>query len=84
MQLRHHSIPHYNSWTEVKVLVHNVQKLLFSFLGGPIVEDGDREGMGDSNGVGHLQKLAQIMQTLINYLCKTGEMFYKTAHILQQ
>ena len=49
-------IPHDNSRTEVKVLFHNFQQLLLTLLGGPIVEDGDRQWMGDSNSIGYLQQ----------------------------
>lgn len=51
-------IPHDNSWTEVKVLHHDVQKLFLALRGGPIVEDGDREGVGNSNGIGNLKQLS--------------------------
>lgn len=50
-----HHIPHNNSWTEIKVLPHNVQQLHLVLLGRPIVEDGDRERVGNSNSIGYLK-----------------------------
>lgn len=76
LRLRHHAIPHDNSWTEVKVFLHNVQQLPLALLGGPIVEDGDREGMGNSNSIGYLKQLSVIMYTL-RTSAKTGETFWK-------
>lgn len=51
------TIPHYDSRTEVKVLCHDVKQLLFTLLGRPVVEDGHRERMSHSNGVGHLHEV---------------------------
>lgn len=49
-----YTLPDNDSRTEIKVPLHNVKKFLFSLLRGPIVEDGNGEGMGNSNGIGHL------------------------------
>lgn len=57
-EIRHRRIPHDNSRTEVKVLRHNFQQLLLALLGGPVVEDGDGEWMGDSNSIGYLKQLS--------------------------
>lgn len=63
-EIRHHRIPHNNSWTEVKVVIYDFQQLLLALLGRPIVEDGDSEWMGDSNSIGNLKQLSQIMHKL--------------------
>lgn len=52
-------IPHDDSRTEVKVLCHDVQQLLFALLGRPVVEDGHRERMSHSDGVSHLRQVEQ-------------------------
>lgn len=54
VKMRHHRIPHYDSRTKVKVLLHNFQQLLLTPLGGPKVEDGDGEWMGNANSIGYL------------------------------
>lgn len=74
---KHHIIPHDNSWTEVKVLPHNVQQLLLALLGGSIRKDGDRYGMGNTNSVGYLKKLLHIMHTWTNL---TYEMYVWLKH----
>lgn len=60
---KHHIIPHNNSWTEVKVLLHDVQQLPLALLGGSIRKDGDRDGMGNTDSVGYLKELLHIMHT---------------------
>lgn len=59
-----HVIPHNNPWTEVKVLLHNVQQLLLTLLGSPVRKDGDRERMGNTNSIGYLEEKSHIMHTL--------------------
>lgn len=51
---RGHTLPDNDSRTEIKVLLHNVKQLSLTLVGGPIVEDRNGEGMGNSNGIGHL------------------------------
>lgn len=48
------TLPDNNSWTKVKVLPHNIKQLSLALLGGPVVEDRNGEGMGNSDGIGYL------------------------------
>lgn len=51
-----HTLPDDDTRAEVEVLLHDLQQLLLAPLGGPIVEDGDGQGVSHSNGVRHLRK----------------------------
>lgn len=52
--IRVHFLPDNDTRAEVKVLFHDFQHLLLAPLGGPVVKDRDGQGVGHSNGIGHL------------------------------
>lgn len=47
-------LPDNDSRAEVKVLPHDVEQLPFALVGRPVMEDGNGQRMGDSDGVRHL------------------------------
>lgn len=49
-----YTLPDNDSRAEIKVPLHNVKQLSLTLVGGPIMEDGDGQRMGNSNCVGHL------------------------------
>lgn len=55
-----YTLPHNDPRAEVKVLPHNVKQLPLALLRGPVVEDRNGEGVGNSNGIGHLIQHIQI------------------------
>lgn len=60
---RGYTLPDNDSRTEVKVLLYNVKQLPLTLIGGSIVEDRNGEGVGNSNGIGHL-----IQHTYMYYI----------------
>ena len=46
--------PDNNTWSKVKVLVNDLEKLFLCLLGGTVGEQGNGEGVGHSDGVGYL------------------------------
>ena len=44
------------AWSKIKVLLHNLHEFLGGLGPGPVVEDGDGEGLGHPDGVGDLDQ----------------------------
>lgn len=51
---RGYALPDNDSRTEIKVPLHNVKQLSLTLVRGPVVEDGNGEGMGNSDSIGNL------------------------------
>lgn len=49
------TLPDYDTWAEVKVLLHYIKQFPLALFGGAIVKDGNGERMGYANGIGHLR-----------------------------
>lgn len=48
------TLPDDDPRSEVKVLLDDVQQLPLTLLRGSVVEDGDGQRVGHTNGIGHL------------------------------
>ena len=56
MTWRNCSLPDNDSWSEIKVLFDDFQKLIFGFLAWAVREDRDGERLSNTNSVWHLHK----------------------------
>lgn len=56
-------LPHYDSWTKVKVLLYNLQQFPLALLRRAVVENGDGQRMGHSDCIGHLKDITRITKS---------------------
>ena len=54
-----HYLPDDDTWPQVEVLVDNAQQLSLWLIRRAVCEQGDGEGVGHADGIGHLQDKAQ-------------------------
>lgn len=59
--------PDYDSRSEVKVFIDDLQKLLLALWRGAVGEQGDGERVGHSNRIRHLEKHSMWLMNMLFY-----------------
>lgn len=59
-------LPDNDTGSEVEVLLNDIEQFLLTLLGGAIVEDGDGEWVGHSDGIRHLNANRNTTCKIIN------------------